>query len=114
MDGGGNVQRRGDADDSLVVRLAQGGDFSPYRSLLATGAILFKRGDFRLKAGALDDKTRWLLGSESDALLQAQSPTRTRLPLRQAFPAGGYYLLGFDFESGREIRVSAAAGQGRE
>src|SRR5258705_288991 len=54
MDVRGNVPMLGDAGDGLVVRLAQGGDSSPYRSLLATGAILFKRGDFRLKAGALD------------------------------------------------------------
>jgi len=110
MDVRGNVPMLGDADDGLVVRLAQGDDFSPYRSLLASGAILFKRGDFRFKAGALDDKTRWLLGSESDALFQAQSPTQTRLPLRQAFPAGGYYILGCDFETDREIRLIADAG----
>src|SRR6267143_1345140 len=110
MDAGGNVPMIGDADDGLVVRLAQDGDFCAYRSLLATGAILFERGDFRLKAGALDDKTRWLLGSESDALFQAQSPTQTRLPLRQAFPAGGYYILGCDFETDREIRLIADAG----
>jgi len=110
MDVRGNVPVFGDDDDGLVMRLAQGGDFSPYRSLLATGAILFKRGDFRLKAGALDDKTRWLLGSESDALFQAQNPAKMRLPLRQAFPAGGYYILGCDFETDREIRLIADAG----
>jgi hypothetical protein len=110
MDVKGNVPMLGDADDGLVVRLAQGGDFSPYRSLLATGAILFNRGDFRLKAGAVDDKTRWLLGSDSDVLFQAQSPAQARLPLRQAFPAGGYYILGCDFETDREIRLIADAG----
>jgi len=110
MDVKGNVPMFGDADDGLVVRLAQDADFSPYRSLLATGAILFKRGDFRHKAGALDDKTRWLLGGESDALFQAQSPAQTRLPQRQAFPAGGYYILGCDFESDIEIRLIADAG----
>jgi Heparinase II/III-like protein/Heparinase II/III N-terminus len=108
MDVRGNVPMLGDADDGLVVRLAQDGDFSPYRSLLATGAILFKRGDFRLKAGALDDKTRWLLGSESDAMFRAQNPAR--LPPRQAFSAGGYYILGCDFETDREIRLIADAG----
>jgi hypothetical protein len=110
MDAGGNVPMLGDADDGLVVGLAQGGDFSPYRSLLATGAILFRRDDFRLKAGALDDKTHWLLGSRADALFQAQSAARTRLPSRQAFPAGGYYILGCDFETDREIRLIADAG----
>ncbi len=110
MDAGGNAPMFGDADDGMVVRLAQGGDFSLYRSLLATGAILFRRGDFKLKAGVLDDKTRWLLGGGSDALFQAQSTAQTRLPPRQAFPAGGYYILGCDFETGREIRLIADAG----
>jgi heparinase II/III-like protein len=110
MDAGGNVPMFGDADDGLVVRLAQGGDFSPYRSLLATGAILFRRGEFKLKAGALDDKTRWLLGGESESLFQVPSTAQSRLPPRQAFPAGGYYILGCDFETDREIRLIADAG----
>ena len=110
MDVKGNVPMFGDADDGLVVRLAQGGDFSPFRSLLATGAVLFQRGDFKLKAGELDDKTRWLLGGRADALFQAQSAAQTRLPLRQAFPVGGYYILGCDFETDREIRLIADAG----
>jgi len=110
MDAGGNVPMFGDSDDGLVVRLAQGADFSPYRSLLATGAVLFQRDDFRLKAGALDDKTRWLLGSQADARFQEKSAAQTWLPPRQAFPAGGYYILGCDFESDREIRLIADAG----
>jgi len=110
MDVAGNVPMFGDADDGRVVRLAQGGDFSPYRSLLATGAALFQRGEFKLKAGALDDKTRWLLGGRAGALFQAQSAAQARLPLRQAFPAGGYYILGCDFETDREIRLIADAG----
>ena len=110
MDAGGNVPMFGDADDGLVVRFAQGADFSPYRSLLATGAILFRRDDFRLKAGALDDKTRWLLGSQADTRFRARSAAQTRLPPRQAFPAGGTYILGCDFESDREIRLIADAG----
>jgi hypothetical protein len=110
MDAGGNVPMFGDADDGMVVSLAQGGDFSPYRSLLATGAILFRRGDFKLKAGTLDDKTRWLLGSQSEALFKAQDTTQGRLPPRQAFPEGGYYILGCDFETDNEIRLISDAG----
>ena len=110
MDVKGNVPMFGDADDGLVVRFAQGGDFSPYRSLLATGAVLFQRDEFKLKAAELDDKTRWLAGSRADGLFQAQSAAQTRLPLRQAFPVGGYYILGCDFETDREIRLIADAG----
>jgi heparinase II/III-like protein len=110
MDAAGNVPMFGDADDGMVIRLAEGGDFSPYRSLLAAGAILFRRGDFKFKAGALDDKTRWLLGEQADALFRGQSAVQTRLPLRQAFPKGGYYILGCDFETENEIRLVADAG----
>jgi heparinase II/III-like protein len=110
MDSRGNVPMFGDADDGLVVRFSQGDDFSPYRSLLATGAILFQRDDFRLKAGALDDKTRWLLGNRADALFQARRAARPRSRPQQAFPSGGYYILGSEFETDREIRLIADAG----
>jgi hypothetical protein len=100
----------GDSDDAPAVRLGQESDVSPYRSLLATGAILFGRQDFKAKARVLDDKTRWLLGSEADVLFHAQSEATTRLPVRQAFPEGGYYILGCDFETENEIRLIADAG----
>ena len=63
MDAGGNVPMFGDADDGFAVRLAPQEGFCPYKSLLATGALLFRRGDFRQKARTLDDKTRWLFGA---------------------------------------------------
>ena len=39
--------------------------------------------------------------------LHSPSP---RLPVRRAFPEGGYYILGSDFETPREIRIVADAG----
>ncbi|OGA71346.1 MAG: hypothetical protein A3G81_31080 [Betaproteobacteria bacterium RIFCSPLOWO2_12_FULL_65_14] len=110
MDAGGNVPQFGDADDGLVARLSQEGDFCPYRSLLATGAILFRRGDFKLKAGALDDKTRWLLGAKAEAQYRELDAEKTRLPPRQTFPDGGYFVLGCDFDTPAEIRIVADAG----
>src|SRR5687768_12936332 len=41
MDSGGNVPMFGDSDDALAVRLSPAADFCPYKSLLATGALLF-------------------------------------------------------------------------
>jgi hypothetical protein len=110
MDVNGNVPMIGDADDGRVLRLAPEAGFSPYRSLLATGAIVFRSGEFKRKAGALDDKTRWLVGAEADALFDAQDAATARLPLRQAFPVGGYYILGCDFEQASEIRLVVDAG----
>jgi hypothetical protein len=111
MDCGGNVPMFGDADDGYLLRLdAEGARFSPFRSLLATGALLFRRGDFKLKAGPLDDKTRWLFGSGAQAEFDALDVEKTRLPLRQTFPEGGYFVLGSDFDTPREIRLVADAG----
>jgi hypothetical protein len=110
MDAGGNVPMFGDSDDSHVVKLASGGEFCRYRSLLATGAILFHRGDFGAKAHALDDKTRWLFGKRADTAFQELESAEDRLPVRRSFPEGGYYILGCDFETGNEIRLVADAG----
>ncbi len=110
MDAGGNVPMLGDADDGLVQRFSPPGNYCPYKSLLALGAILFKRGDFKLKARKLDDRARWLLGSAADAEFEALDAEKTRLPLRQSFPEGGYYVLGCEFDTPKEIRVVADAG----
>ena len=113
MDAAGNVPQFGDADDGYVTRLDP--ELSPqrtcpYRSLLATGAVLFGRGDFKLKAAGLDDKTRWLLGAAADEQFRDLAAERTRLPPRQSFPEGGYYVLGAEFDSPDEIRIVADAG----
>jgi hypothetical protein len=110
MDAGGNVPMFGDADDGFVTRLTPAADFVPGRSLLATGALLFKRGDFKLKAGALDDRTRWLLGASADGQFAELDAENTRLPLRQAFSEGGWFIVGCGFDTSAEIRLVASAG----
>jgi hypothetical protein len=110
MDAGGNVPMIGDADDGYVVRLDPRAGFCRYRSLLATGALLFGRDDFKAKAGALDDKTRWLLGAAAEEGYEAIDASRPTLPVRHAFPDGGYYILGCGFETPDEIRLVADAG----
>ncbi len=110
MDAGGHVPMIGDADDGYMTRLSQEQNFCPYRSLLATGAVLFGRGDFKAKAAALDDKTRWLLGARAEPDFNALRPDSRALPVRRAFPEGGYYILGGDFEGAREIKLIIDAG----
>jgi hypothetical protein len=110
MDAGGHVPMFGDADDGYLVRLEREAAFCPYRSALATGALLFRRGDFKLKAGRLDDKARWLFGPEAGAEFEALDAEATRLPLRQSFPEGGYYVLGCEFDRPREVRAVVDAG----
>ncbi|HYL87276.1 MAG TPA: alginate lyase family protein [Burkholderiales bacterium] len=110
MDKGGNVPMFGDADDGYVVRLDHDSRVSPFRSALALGALLFRRGDFKLKAGRLDDKARWLLGAQASAQYEALDSETTRLPQRQTFPEGGYYILGAEFDTPNEIRAVVDAG----
>jgi hypothetical protein len=110
MDVSGNVPMTGDADDALLLRLSQEQDFHPYRSLLASGAALFGRADFKRKAVRFDDKSRWLTGAAGEAAFQRLSaPSEAEQP-RRAFPAAGYYLLGTDFGTPSEIRIVADAG----
>src|SRR5438105_9025500 len=110
MDAGGNVPMFGDSDDGIVVRLSQDQGYCKYRSLLATGAVLFRRGDFKAKAGKLDDKTRWLFGQGADAAFERLDCAEIQLPVRRAFTHGGYFILGCDFEGVDEIRLVADAG----
>lgn len=61
MDASGALPAIGDADDGAAILLGQ--DLhSPYRSLLATCGVLFKRPEFCDAAGAFDEKSAWLLG----------------------------------------------------
>jgi hypothetical protein len=81
-----------------------------YRSLLATGAVLFDRPEFRVKAGGWDEKSRWLLGDAAVGRFESLDVSRARLPVHRAFPRGGYYVLGDKFETPEEVRIVADAG----
>jgi hypothetical protein len=107
MDAGGNVPRIGGGDDALFRSPPAK---EPGRSLLATGALVFRRGDFKLKAGALDERTRLLAGPGADERFAQIDARKTRLPLRQAFPEGGSVVLGCEFDTPDEIRLLADAG----
>src|SRR5439155_26308929 len=102
MDAGGHVPMIGDSDDAVMVRFSREPDFCPYRSLLATGAVLFGRGDFKAKAGRFDEKIRWLLGDAASERFHAL-PVTAAEPARLAFCEGGYYILGQDFDTSREV-----------
>jgi hypothetical protein len=111
MDVRGHVPMIGDADDGYAVRLVPDDKFCPYRSLIATGALLFERSDLARKAGTLDDKTRWLLGPEADERFNALlcESTQAYEP-RRAFSETGIYLLGSALETHDEIRLLVDAG----
>lgn len=108
-DAGGHVPMIGDADDGFVVRLAPQSDHCPFQSLLATGAVLFEREDFKVAAAHCDDKTRWLLGAAGEAGF-AQLDTSGSRGRTRSFPEGGYYVLGGDFNSPNETLLVVDAG----
>lgn len=110
MDVDGHVPMIGDADDALMVRLHTGGDdWDPYRSLLASSAVLFRRADFKAASKGFDDKSRWLLGADGARSYNAL-PDVPALPARRAFDDGGYTVLGSRFGSRDELRLIADAG----
>lgn len=96
MDGDEVSPMYGDSDDGYVLDL--GRQLGDARGLMAIGAVLFQRGDFKSLAGgrAVGGERRepayWLLGPESAAVFD-------RLEAReagwesQARPESGYYIL---------------------
>jgi hypothetical protein len=105
MDVGGHLPAFGDSDDAVMVRFSPAADFCVFRSLLASGSVLFSRGDFKHKAQEFDDKSRWLLGDAAADEFAALASDSSGKRLRRSFSAGGYYVLGSDFETAREVRI---------
>jgi hypothetical protein len=114
MDSDGHVPMIGDADDAQMVRLSPQRDVSPYRSLLATGAVLFDSAAMARQAGHFDDKSRWLLGDAAEQQfisLRDDPRANHQLKVRErVFPLGGYYLLGQNFGQPDEALLVADAG----
>ena len=63
-----------------------------HRYLLATGAVLFGRGDFKRAAGRLWEETFWLLGPEAVERFGDLADGPRSLPSK-AFEAGGFYVM---------------------
>lgn len=106
IDVAGNTPMIGDSDNGYFLKLSHETDFSFQRSLLALGAVLFDRADFARKAHKIDDKARWFLGGDADRLFsRLLKLDEGVLPVRTAFRQGGYYILGDDFETDKEVRI---------
>jgi heparinase II/III-like protein len=109
MDVRGHLPALGDSDDAVMVRFDPAPQFRAYHSLLAAAAVLFNRADFRFKAQVFDDKSRWLLGDAAAARFASIAPDPSGKRTRHSFETGGYYILGSDFETAREVRIIADA-----
>ena len=103
MDKNGHVPNIGDSDDGYALILTENEAFHPYRSLLATGAVLFARGDFKSAAKCFDEKSFWLLGLEGFNKFNSLS-TNKYLP-RNSFKQGGYFILNEFDKSKDEVKV---------
>jgi hypothetical protein len=81
----------GDDDGGRLVML----DDRPandFRAVLSTGAVLFKRADYKFVAGEAAEETLWLLGTEG---LRAFDELESEEPANEsaAFADGGYYIM---------------------
>jgi hypothetical protein len=109
MDATGRVPPIGDSDDGEVWRLGQGPAYNSYRSTVAIGAALFRRGDLQAKASSCgdgaDEQLPWLRGLEPVA--PDESAMRS-LPTR--FEQGGYVILGKALHTPDEFRAIVDCG----
>lgn len=110
MDVSGAVPMIGDADGALIVHWSKEQDWNVYRSLLATGTVLFNRSDFKIKARCFDDKSRWLLGDAAKLQFDAIVPDDKKLIARREFRDGGYFIMGSALDTSNEVRIVADAG----
>ena len=63
-----------------------------FRAVLATGAVLFERGDYKFVAGHLAEETVWLLGLEGVSAFENLSACKPEKN-SAAFNSGGYFVM---------------------
>lgn len=91
-EGGDSLPSFGDSDDGHVLDLGGRGDRA--RALLAIGAVLFERNDFKALSDGHDEAVFWLLGEDGHRTFQSLGDDRASHLLRsRALPASGHYLL---------------------
>ena len=90
----GCVPQIGDNDDGRLLILSGYPDWArhDHRYLLALGAVLFGRGDFKAAADDCAEELYWLLGRDGVEAFDSLTPDPTPLGSR-AFPEGGLYVM---------------------
>ena len=81
----------GDSDDARAVFLGDG-DYWDYRGLMALGAVLFERGDFKWVSDGPSPELLWLLG---EAGVSQYEQIRAEAPrnISRLFPESGYGVM---------------------
>ena len=82
----------GDAADIRLQHLDNRDVTADPRHLLALGAVLFKRADFKKAAGAFPEYAYWLLGDEGKRQYDT-IPEIQELPGSKSFPASGFHII---------------------
>ena len=88
----GTAPMWGDSDYARALGLGHDKDFWDFRPLLAAGAALFGRPDWKFVAGRFDEEAFWLLGATGLnrwEQLDAHPPKQTS----RAFPEAGLYVI---------------------
>ncbi len=87
----------GDDDGGRLVSLDHRAP-NDFRAALSTGAVLFRRGDYKTVAGGFAEETLWLMG-ENAARAFADLESKTPAQQSKAFNEGGYYVMRDGWES---------------
>ena len=87
----GTVPVIGDADDGRVFRTRYQIDFNDHRDLLAVGAVLFARPDYKSAAGRYSELALLLLGAKGFETFTSLHFTGGRKS--EVFPEGGFAFL---------------------
>jgi hypothetical protein len=90
-EGGDSLSYFGDCDDGYVVDL--GRRPKDPNDLIAVGAVLFNRPDFKAIAGALREPVRWWLGAAGVQHWHSLAASASERLVSRAFADSGHYLL---------------------
>ncbi|MEO9946948.1 alginate lyase family protein [Paraglaciecola sp.] len=105
MDIKGNIPMIGDADDGYVFRFEGKAAHCPYKSLLATGAVLFNSPLLKSKVEAFDSRSWLLFGDVGLKSFNSLETSTTAFPIKTAFKEGGYYIIGDKLGTKDEYRM---------
>ena len=99
----GSAPAFGDGDDSRGLWLRADCPLD-FRSLLALGAVMFKRADFKWASGNITEEVLWMLGESGAQAFEdlTEAPPRH---FSMAYPDGGYYVLRGGWSSSDPVLV---------
>jgi hypothetical protein len=90
----GTIPLVGDADDGRIQKLGVQA-INDHRYLLAAGALIFGRADFKRAAASFADEAFWLFGPDGSVRFDAIQGAPPAVESK-AFDAGGFYVLRTD------------------